>query len=500
MDEPKIELSAEQFIHALQFNIATDINGRNHRFTGAEIRNVFVDDYVTINDLVINNRIKLKDCNLNGLAFFDSVFEDYLYIESCKIKTLEMTNSTFSSFAVFHSTINWFSILNGEVHKDLMITNTKITEGLFLEGLKANTNIMLLALTVTPKIDIKQIKVKKNLNISRSVIHGDLTLGNNCVIDGNMHLGYSSIDGSYSVSNFQSSRMEVLKTTVNDIISIDDECTFEYFNIDETVFSKKVSIRNSSLKLFKLHSIPEKMSMNISSIDFQRINIQDGFSNLGYMQWHNLYPNKYSQIEILTSIMGKWDIVSCDFSKINMVIYSSKITDAFYTNSKFPDELSLPEKISDKENPHDILSDGYNQLKTIAQKQNDRKVFLHFQAAELKSYFNSISICRNPFTKIQLAFLWASSNFGTSWVQGIIFTLICNLIFLTLLLKDWDLDCFRHEPNYLNQYVDFLISAFNKPSFVITGYENLIYLLDKIFVTFGIYQTIAAFRKFGKSE
>ena len=191
------------------------------------------------------------------------------------------------------------------------------------------------------------------------------------------------------------------------------------------------------------------------------------------------------------------------FRKTNTVIYSSKITDAFYTNTKFSELLSLPEKIKKSESPHDILRDGYNQLKTLAQKQNDRKMFLHFQAAELRSFYETLTWNKSErYTKFQLLASKVSSEYGTDWWKGVKFVLICNLIFVIV--------CFSLRPinvsctgigNFLNLFLSSL-SLISTPKILTaeSNWEMNWFYLSRIPLAFGIYQTIAAFRKFGKSE
>jgi hypothetical protein len=221
------------------------------------------------------------------------------------------------------------------------------------------------------------------------------------------------------------------------------------------------------------------------------------------MQWNNIKPTKDAIIEVCNAVMGKWDIINCDFSNTSFVIYSSKITEAFYTNTKFPEILSLPEKIEEKENPQDIFRDGYNQLKTIAQKQNDRKMFLHFQAAELRSYYETLTWNKHDrYTKFQLLASKVSSDYGTSWWKGVKFVLICNLMFIVV--------CFGLRPinfswsgigNCLNLFLSSL-SLISTPKILTaeSNWEMNWFYLSRIPLAFGIYQTIAAFRKFGKSE
>lgn len=98
-----------------------------------------------------------------------------------------------------------------------------------------------------------------------------------------------------------------------------------------------------------------------------------------------------------------------------------------------------------------------------------------------------------------------SNNFGQSWVKGVSFTLFIWIFYFSLYKI---MGCYHIlDMKYLNQTLGEALSYFwlfggldelkTNNSIIITWREFVPFILGKIFIAFGIYQTIAAFRKYG---
>jgi putative membrane protein len=116
---------------------------------------------------------------------------------------------------------------------------------------------------------------------------------------------------------------------------------------------------------------------------------------------------------------------------------------------------------------------------------------------------------------ILLLFNRFSNYFGTDWVRGVVFTMMIGSLFsFFLLVQNYNLWYINiYDINAWIQSIGFLIRIINvvdmKP-FEENGNSlvklvdnndtnNIILFIGRIFVTYGVYQTIQAFRKFGKS-
>jgi hypothetical protein len=418
-EEPKIQLSAEEFIRAMEEGKAVDIDRKQHTFfysastTIRAIRNVEVIEHLSIENKTFKFEYRLERCCFVSVFIFDCLFEKRFTFSGNKVK-------------------QYFSIDSSTFNHSLRITSGSI---------------------------------EKNLRINQTIFHDfniyDLDL-----------TGQAYIDDS----------------------KINNELRVQHLNKCENFIIIRSEIKDFHLPII----IYNGASYRLIDIAFSRIFVTNSFSNHGYMQWNNLTPLPDAEVIIENAIMGKWDIVNCNFENVKMILYSSKITDGFYTNTKFPSKLKTQNHVMPIDD-YDILRDGYNQLKTLAQKQNDRKMFLHYQAEELRSYYATLHWKKNFHTWFQLFAMKYSNYFGTSWPRGVVFVGIANLFFIVVSFSCRDFDI-TQAGSFIAYYFEFLFSVVRKPDFISGSWETTWYFISRIFIAFGIYQTVAAFRKFGKSE
>lgn len=433
MEEPKIQLSANEFFNALRKGICKDKNGHEKKFgyqIGEDsyyyISNVEVSESIPpIDNVTFNGQIKLHKCKIKGLYFMNCTF-----IKSLSFNASEIEN------------ISFFNTKADELFLDYSATNSLLSDG--------NTSF-------------KQIVIYE------------------CAIHERLNLDYTTIETNLHIYETELKIVQLSKLRV--------------------LHFKLTSCKIESLSV---PDVLENGTLNLDGVLFNKITTGESFSNLGYIKWNKIFSYDEATLEITSAVMGKWDIVNCDFSKARMIIYSSKITDAFYTHTKFPKVLTEPSNIDPSENIDDILSDGYNQLKTIAQKQNDRKLFLHFQAAELRSYHKTLAgDKKHRATRFQLWAMKKSNDYGTDWVKGLRFIIASNILFVltSLILRHFQFDC-KGIGNFIVIFLSFLSPLTTLPKSLNenSNWEVSWFLLSRIPLAFGIYQTIAAFRKFGKSE
>lgn len=525
------------------------------------LKNISVDEDIILNEdediLSIPNRVTILGCHLKKIKVENCVFENDLYIEETTI------DSYISIRSIINGN---FSVLKCKVLDQLKLSETKVLKNLRfsniilgkmnLKSISIEGNLTLENLTISNEVAIagsilgysriENINTKNDINIS-CVQYGKL-LVINCLIHETLRIQSLKAKSQVSISNntlkhlhfidsfiegdldfkannvkanakFENIKIESSlnvsnKTKVTNDLSIincniSKGTNFEDVEVRHNVTFHTTIIEKSFLEIshcdfgtLRLPNIAEKGTVKISNLRFKIIRNRDGLTNLGYMQWLNLKPKKNGAIEIINAMMGKWDLINCNFDQVIFKLYSSKITDLFYTNTKLPLYLSLPQGISLELEKQEILRDGYNQLKMIAQRQNDRKTFLHYQSVELTSYYKTVSWkWPTTFTKFHLFSLKWSNNFGVNWQGGVCFVLVVNLFFISLV--------FATHPILINvktvllfasNYFDFMFSLATKPKFIQTPEQTIIYHISRIFLAFGIYQTISAFRKYGKGE
>lgn len=155
-------------------------------------------------------------------------------------------------------------------------------------------------------------------------------------------------------------------------------------------------------------------------------------------------------------------------------------------------------------------------LKNIFEKNSDHITSLYYKRLELSTYDDllkdRIKLKINPWTsRLNRFILWLNFNsnkHGTSYLRGIFFTLIIGFVFfyfslvatekyeISLIPNDWTWEAVKESlkyyfislsPVHKYTYMDDLVPSW---AFYIADF------IGRTFVSYGIYQTVQAFRKF----
>jgi uncharacterized protein YjbI with pentapeptide repeats len=169
----------------------------------------------------------------------------------------------------------------------------------------------------------------------------------------------------------------------------------------------------------------------------------------------------------------------------------------------------------DENSRNDVLKNLRESLRTIKnnfKSRNDIVSSLEYQKEEMNIYALEVHEGKgNDWDKVILFFNKWSNNHGISFSRGIAFTLIISFFFLLTheiaVVINYELifnaNSLRPLKEYFNLFVDYtVLTNFDIPSyckFENNPLEKLWFYTGKIFIGFGYYQTIAAFRKFLKN-
>ncbi len=126
-------------------------------------------------------------------------------------------------------------------------------------------------------------------------------------------------------------------------------------------------------------------------------------------------------------------------------------------------------------------------------------MFVHFQGEELRSFNSTLTWQEDFRTKLQLTAMWLSNDYGNNWSRGVAFLLFFNLLFLIISSLDRDFNLAAYS-TFIAEFFEFLFAFTTKPKFIASNWGVIWFYVSRIFILFGVYQTIAAFRKFGKSD
>ncbi len=203
------------------------------------------------------------------------------------------------------------------------------------------------------------------------------------------------------------------------------------------------------------------------------------------------------------SDFGKTQFIACNFSEVaNFQFRSSKIIEIFIAGTKFPKKIntdSIQQQL------------GYGQLKKVYESRGDLIEARKYYAKEMIAYWNTIK-WYSIGEHLLLFFNAISNGFTRYWLLGLGFTTIITYLFFyaycTALNLEWvsiiDLCKGNDIPHEAGRIFVFF-QPWHKPDEVFdpkisnTNWSLLWDFTGRIFIAFGIYQTIAAFRKHGRS-
>lgn len=254
---------------------------------------------------------------------------------------------------------------------------------------------------------------------------------------------------------------------------------------------------------------------NVKVDDIKLLSICSGQN----IEFKNIFPLKKNKsiFTIINSTPREIFLRDCNFRDFKLLKVSNSNLDGIKNeNVKWFKKI-----IDEKTGKEDI--NAYRQLKGAVQKQYDGISETYFRAKEHDAHLKTLHPI-NDFTEwFLLLSNKYSNNHGLSWTRGLLFTFITTIIFFLAYL--FSLDAFIIS-NYIkikiilfNQLVivnDFSINSFSNflgyfsrffiithdfnfmSTFLPTGISFFIDVISRIFIGYGIYQTVQSFRKYGK--
>lgn len=246
--------------------------------------------------------------------------------------------------------------------------------------------------------------------------------------------------------------------------------------------------------------------INFGNIFFKQVNISSlvltEFHNKGSMFFTNILSGWHLIIQ--DSIVGNLNFINSDINIFDeIVIADSKLNGIGLKN--YPNRIlsssSNPKVgygIKDKSKGKENLKNVYTQLKEVARTNGDFDNANKYKSLEHKQLLRSKKLSPDS---VLLFLNWISNNNGQSWLRGAFFTIIVSVIFCILYFMTLNIESHQF-PNY-KELVLFITSF---PKLELEKFEiqnkswkiSLVIWLARIFISYGIYQTITAFRKYGR--
>jgi len=518
MAQKRLELSENELNNLSNTRVSFHHTDGPKRIQGKVINyNTTLQQRIFRNSNTFIRELVFDDCIFNGVVdigdyeFAGSVsFEDCVFNNSVKFG---LGNVSYSK--------------NCEFNSDLTLVINRSSEAISNLNVKGELKIMGQISDLTlHQINQDVAIINQKIKISNSF--------NSLIISESLANTLEFEDSHKFNGNLNISKVKVLQFLIG-VIVLDTEMNINDCEISSISINKiegdirKVTISNSNIELMALKtshlnntSISECSISTLTLTDANRtesiLNIEkstivnlkfEGLYNKGLITLRELKIPLNGIVSIRSTNLGKADFIYCNFAKAGLEFENSKITEAFFSETEFPKKVFVDGKII-----YNQSQLTFGQLASAFQKQGDNIRALEYSSREVEAHFKSIKLLSTFFfRKINLALNLISNNFGRDWVRGIIFSFAVGLLFFCLLLISTDEYSFgfiKLDWHLMPAYLKFmnplrffeLESLFvNTPREEKIGLKSFSYLADfggRIFVAYGYYQTIQAFRRFGR--
>lgn len=339
--------------------------------------------------------------------------------------------------------------------------------------------------SIFPSVEFDSIQLMKNINFSYSIFNEEVQI-RGCVF--NTHI--QSIGAIYRKGlTFQGNKL------LSDAID---------FNMRNCSIKGRFSFINNQFN----NLILDLKRVNLIDCEvkfygcFNEIKLNEAITNIStiiiieYAEIHKLSIS-------LSTIKGKLYILS-------KYILNFDANNAIVEGSLFVSDRSIIKSVSDRYTAR--------LLKHESIKMNDVITSNHFKMLEMQKYQIELKNTKRErnrceyYNEISILKLNSLSNqHGQYWWQGVLFTFaVASIFYFLFALKtkqvdfylDFSCNSFRQLGLYWKEVLRYLwlpdISGIKE---IESGFcSTFIYMLGKIFIAYGIYQTISAFRKYSSNK
>ncbi len=510
-------LSQQELKGILENRTSTDYSVLPKRLTSKEISDEvvmqksllrFPGTYIqplTFDGCIFNTLIDIGKYESAGkINFHDCIFNGMIKVH--------IENSSFSGICVFNCDLTIY------VAKESEISNYNVNGNFVLIG--SSSNLILKNINQGQEINGQFIKIKGEFselileNISGKVLEfsSKLEIKENLIIKNisiiELLIGMISLAKNMEMYNCKIGNLKFKNVTgvIKGLNIFDSTIEKMEFQISALASTSIIGGTINTLRLFNINQ--ENSIINIEKTTVFNLKFERIFNN-GLLTLRELNIPKKGLVSFKSSNLGKADFIYCDFSEASLEFENSKITEAFFSETEFPKKVIVNGKTN-----YGQAQLTFGQLATAFLKQGDNIRALEYNSRELEAHYKKIKLFSSYFfQKINLWLNFISNNFGRNWIRGVIFSFSVGLLFFCSLLVSTNLYRWgfpRFEKELLPAYLKFmnplrffeLETLFNNTSKEgIIKLNELSYLSDftgRVFIAYGYYQTIQAFRRFGR--
>ncbi len=434
----------------------------------------------------IKYNIKFEDCSFTGRNF---IFSDIdrsdisLYFFECVFKcAFKVTNSNLNSLLFFNTKEIEDLSLKSYSRKEFTISNF-----MFSYDNKSTVEVI-------NNFEFSSYNFKTFQFENANMTNGSFLISK-CNIDNNENK-FQKV--TFSRSNIYNFRM--IESNLNGDVS--------FF---KTNFPYHTGYFNEKAEKF-----PTLKNCTFSNIDFSNCNFSQTFGIfrcifMGTSYFSNVKNIYLGDLRIMYSIFNKHSVF--DLANLeSLIIYDCKFSDYFSAQRTKFNRINITKTIFDKATFFDdlIIINAYSckrhtirTIKQQLQKAENRIDYNRFRAYELAAYYRELKFHKNFVDKSILGLTTLFTGYNYNWFRAFIVTVLTGMLFYSMLYffefyvalnlnndDDFSSGAFRF----------FLVTDFFSPfldrKYLNNGYSWTIFVLGKIFIAFGIYEMIQAFRKF----
>lgn len=514
----------------------------NSNILGLEFRSVNFGFFSLKNNVSLDY-MQLIHCSSNATLFVtQNCTISTLHFEDFKINSVVMESSSVDSLDLEKTSIpNGIHCSDNSNLKTTRINNESSIG--ILQFRHSNCNEILINASNLTELSIKDSSSVNKLNFTESVVYKLSALDSEINI----------IDG---FDNLKIKYLEFYNCIIKSAIFKDLECDIHF---TKTTFSE-MSISNSNLGLlnvgpnsnFNLYTIDtnisylllKKMSINqTSSISFSNVAIYtciiEETDILGRAHFRNInslphsqfkssdfgvdfsfgygdHLNAYSEIEkngsslfrISYSSLGTTEFIDCDLSSFQSFQFNnSRFTDVFISGGSLPEKnISIIEAEKNGEVWYEQLVSLYNQFSSVFQAQGHIYKSINYRSKSSQYQMELLKKRKDWLNLIPFKLNAWSNQHGASWAKALWFLIWTSACFyLLVLISTGNIFKFDNafKPAFIGYFFDFInplrpFDFYSEIGLIINGWTRFFDLLSRVVIGYGIYQLIAAFRRYGR--
>ncbi|MES2108552.1 MAG: hypothetical protein V4577_07390 [Bacteroidota bacterium] len=493
----------------------------NLRFTkGVYLRDSIFNGPVDFENVVFEKGLEFARNVLNQRAEFNGVeFRDRSAFQVMKVKG----NVSFMKCSVSQGQLGF---KNAEIEGDFVCFDSHFVSGLDLSRSK-----------IDRKIVLSQTRIDGLLNISMSTIGGLQLLGNNqnkeratlnevdlrdAKIKEQIQIHLMNVTGKFNADSAVFNSAVFIDHSVFKDKNYLTNITFEnVLTISECCFEKHLSLAYSRLNQ---HATIRKSTFEHADVSFTGVQFNAAFwigGQLetdykvkfdGSMSFQGAIVSPNSIVRILGINSNLYPQGSLKF-KDALIKGLVDIRDVHLAHIDFSGTV-VPGNVQDN---HTLIraikdKDTARLLKNEAKKINNSISAIAYYKAEVAHHAKTLSFKQLGDAIILRLNSW-SNNYGLNWLQGVAFTIISGLIcFTSFIISVNGISIVYDSSSSFLFFREQFWAGFLNYFWLPTGFETLVgtnsthvaggllgaifFILGKVLIAYGIYQTIAAFRKY----